>query len=143
MLRLFAASIKIQNRVIDRIYIQIPTLHDCSDLRPVGIQCRAQCILSFVDLLGVVPVDHVGSAYRRRAGVVAPYADHAPKASPCVSTDENAVGRPLWQCIPGRMPLAFRNKSCFYKIVTGSYRARMRFFRKKSTTRLVTISWRS
>ncbi len=40
--------------------MQIPALHDCYDLGNMGIGFQAQLVLPLVDLLRVVPIDHVG-----------------------------------------------------------------------------------
>ena len=41
------------------VYIQVSTLHDCGDLRRVGIRFQAQFVLALVDLLRIVAVDAV------------------------------------------------------------------------------------
>ena len=47
--------------ITDPVHIQITALHDSSDLRRVGIRFQAELILALVDLLGIVPVDRIGS----------------------------------------------------------------------------------
>ena len=47
--------------ITDTVHIQISALHDGSDLRRVGVRFQAQLILALVDLLGIVPVDRIGS----------------------------------------------------------------------------------
>ena len=54
------SSVTIENRAIDAIHIQIPTLHDRCDLRRIGVAFQPELVFTLVDLLRIVPVDAVG-----------------------------------------------------------------------------------
>ena len=47
--------------VINPIHIQIPGLCHCRNLWHHGVGFESQLILAFINLLGVVPVDHIGN----------------------------------------------------------------------------------
>ena len=71
--------VAVQHRIIDCVHIQVPALHDGGDLGDIGVGGQAQGVLPLIDLLGVVPVDHVGGVpvgvllgETANAGVVVP-----------------------------------------------------------------------
>ena len=60
MVPLSTRWIHICDRAIPTVHIQIPRLHDCIDLRDICIRFQPQRVFPLVDLLRVIPVDHVG-----------------------------------------------------------------------------------